>query len=50
MTYFAWNLYFLISEWFPTIMKHIKVQEAEIRAKYFTIKKKVLTNKNGSKH
>ena len=49
-TYFAWNRYFLISEWFPTVRKHIKVREAEVRAKYFTTKKKVLINKNGSKH
>ena len=42
VTYFAWNRYFLIFEWFQTIYQHTKVQETVIRAKHFTTKWKVL--------
>ena len=41
-TYFAWNRYSSISEWFPTIEQHIKVQEEVVSAKYFTTEWKVL--------
>ena len=43
-TYFAWNGYSLISEWFPTIGQHIKVQEAVIYNKMKGF------NKNDSMH
>ena len=36
------NRYFLISEWFPTIGKHMKVQKVIFSDKYFTTKSKVL--------
>ena len=38
VTYFPWNRFLLISEWFPRIGRHIKVQEAVIWAKYFITK------------
>ena len=41
-SHFTSNWCFLISEWFPTVGQHSRVQEAVISAKYFTTKWKVL--------